>query len=86
MPTTKTERKLRDRVHRIAKLMPGRHRIYSLERITSFLEADIDLGSVEDTEGAREDVLFLKRLAYDLHEIRNSIKGDMSGESRPPRP
>ncbi len=74
--STKLERKQRDELNRIAKLVPGLKRVYDLENIVVKLEADIDyipFVAEEAKESYTADVLFLKRLAWDLHEMRRAL-------------
>ena len=62
---TKAERKLQDRLNRIANLTPGLKRIYDLDRIAYEL----------DHEDWSVDALFLRRLAHDLFELRAAARG-----------
>ena len=61
-------RKLQSKINRYNKLIPGRTRVWELNRIAAELEA----------EGIADDALFLQRLEYDLvtlNEAKNTPKG-----------
>ena len=75
--STKLERKLRDALNRIFKLIPSVRRISELDRIAVELEAEAT--QLESTwvpysspEGLRADALYLKRLEYDLTSMREA--------------
>jgi hypothetical protein len=99
--STKLERKQRDELNRISKLVPGLKRVYDLENVVARMEADLDYlaeaGYFTTDEARAEawmDVLFLKRLAWDLHEMRKALgrnnrqagRGWDPEEMRGPRP
>jgi len=80
--STKLERKQRDDLNRVAKLIPGSHRIWELSRIAVELEAEADmlegrLGA--DPDGLRNDALFLRRLEYDLVSMREAVGRPVRG-------
>lgn len=76
--TTKRERKLRDALNRITKLIPSVRRISELDRIAVELEAEADtINQLDDATrgdpfGLRADALFLRRLEYDLTSMREA--------------
>ena len=74
---TKLERKQRDELNRISKLVPGLKRVYDLENLIERFAADRDLieydGGEEALDSFDADVLFLRRLAWDLHEMRKVL-------------
>ncbi len=83
--STKLERKLRDALNRILKLVPSMHRLQVLDRIAMELDAEAEVmekqaAGREPTgipEGLRADALFLRRLEYDLtsmREVKASVK------------
>jgi len=80
--TTKQERKLQDRLNRIAKLTPGKRRIYELMRIGCDFETEADMaketGIAVTTDMAKQlkaDALFVNRLAHDLLTLRVEVRG-----------
>jgi len=96
--TTKRERRQRDELNRFRKLTIGQDRIWTLQRIATFAEADVDLEKrrdVEasgisfrfDVEGSKSDALFLRRLAWDLEAQHDAVHGRrQSLDSQGPRP
>lgn len=78
--TTKLERKQRDKLNRIANLIPGNNRIWKLDDVVRMLS--IDLWEAEEN-GAHADavteletlVLFVKRLEWDLGELHTEVRG-----------
>lgn len=88
--TTKQERRARDQANRIKKLTVGQDRIWRLQRIASFTEADADLAKhtgIYDVEGGRADALFLRRLAWDLEAMHDAVHGRRpSLDPQGPRP
>ena len=83
---TKLERQQRDELNRFRKLTVGQDRIWTLQRIATFAEADADLEKrrdVEalgvsfrfDAEAAKSDALFLRRLAWDLEAQHDAVHG-----------
>jgi hypothetical protein len=80
--STKLERKQRDDLNRIAKLIPGSHRIWELSRIAVELEAEADSLknlALADPDGLRNDALFLRRLEYDLVSMREAVGRPVRG-------
>ena len=84
--TTRLERRQRDDLNRYRKLTIGQDRIWTLQRIAMFAEADADIEKrrdVEalgvtfrfDVEGAKSDALFLRRLAWDLEAQHDAVHG-----------
>lgn len=76
--STKRERKLRDALNRITKLIPSVRRISELDRIAVELEAEADerdkMGAAFGVthEGLTADALYLRRLEYDLTSMREA--------------
>ena len=84
--STKLERKLRDALNRISKLIPSVHRLQVLDRIAMELEAEADRESnrvqqavthgssfeAVDVDGLKADALYLRRLEYDLTSMREA--------------
>jgi hypothetical protein len=72
--STKTERKLRDALNRILKLVPSIRRLQELDRIAMELDAEADqlnrYGFVANADGLKADALYLRRLEYDLTSMR----------------
>ena len=54
---TKAERKLQDRLNRIAKLTPGKQRIYALDRIAEELRIEADVRDEHDRPTDEIDAL-----------------------------
>ena len=76
-PMTKNERKLQDKLNRIMRLLPGKQRIWELDRIA--MELDMEADSIEDARmapGLRNDALYLRRLEWDLAEMRDELRGN----------
>jgi len=92
MAVTKRERKLQDRLNRLAKLAPGRNRIAELDRIGQELRIEADVREEDYAaapvaplsaaecravgDGLRADALFVARLAWDLEELRGTVRGN----------
>jgi len=76
-------RKKQDQLNRFTKLVPGSRRVWELDRIAMELEMEADdretVGLRIEAEGLREDVLFLRRLQFDLHQLRNTVRGPRGG-------
>ena len=77
---TKAERKLQDRLNRIKKLTPSRRRIYELDRIAEELHIEADVRDEHDRptdeiDALLTDSLILSRLAWDLMELRDTVRG-----------
>ena len=81
---TKLERRQRDDLNRFRKLAIGQDRIWTLQRIATFAEADADLQKRQDVEAlgvtfrfdaeeAKADALFLRRLAWDLEAMHDAM-------------
>ena len=75
--STKLERKLRDALNRICKLVPSIHRLQILDRIAMELDAEAGKASQvptlgADAEGLAADALYLRRLEYDLTSMREA--------------
>ncbi len=80
-PSTRTERRLVERLNRVANLTPGRGRIYRLDHIAMLLDhqADMDHDAGVDQQFVaelRDLSIFVQRLAYDLSELRDAVRGD----------
>ena len=82
--STKQERKLQDRLNRVENLLPGLKRLWELDRIADemrmgadFLEA-IDRDP-ESIDSSRADALILERLAWDLIEMRKTLRPPKRG-------
>ena len=83
--STKLERKQRDQLNRIHKLIPGTQRLFELENIVARLQADfdtIDFPNQDSAESYKADMLFLSRLAWDLTEMRHTIYPNKRHNSR----
>ena len=77
---TKAECKLQDRLNRIANLTPGKRRIYELDRIAEALQIEADVRDEHDRptdeiDALLTDSLILSRLAWDLMELRDTVRG-----------
>ena len=81
--STKLERKLRDALNRILKLVPSMHRLQVLDRIAMELDAEaevlneLSISAHGDGEGMHADALFLRRFEYDMtsmREVKASVK------------
>ena len=90
---TKLERRQRDDLNRFRKLTVGHDRIWTLQRIATMTAADADMGDSDpdklwlDTQGARDDALFLHRLAWDLEAQHDAVHGRRpSLDPQGPRP
>ena len=80
--STKLERKLRDTLNRITKLIPSVKRISELDRIAVELEAEAEKmreyeqhnpsGSTGYPDGLDADALTLRRLEFDLTSMREA--------------
>ena len=98
MVVTKLERRQRDDLNRYRKLTIGQERIWRLQRIAVFTEADADLEKRRDIEAldvtfrfdvqeAKADALFLHRLAWDLEAQHDAVHGRRpSLDPQGPRP
>jgi hypothetical protein len=86
-------RKTRDGYNFLVKRLPGKGRIYELDRLADELEMEADFRSEQviierddenkislemsvDTSRMRDDATFLRRLAYDLGEMRDFARGN----------
>ncbi len=77
-------RKLQERLNRIANAMIGNARIWELDRLAMELEVEAD--RLQDTEclvavrkqvtNLRADALFIRRLEWDLGTLHVAVKGD----------
>ena len=78
--TTKLERKQQDTLNRIKNLVPGLKRIYEIERVATELRMEADFRQEENNlepevaDRLRADALLLERIAWDLHEMRRTIR------------
>jgi hypothetical protein len=82
-------RKKQDQLNRFTKLVPGSHRIWKLDTIAMGIEMEADtkapggaLSSFEATANRTEleaEALFLRRLQWDLHQLRNVTRGPKGG-------
>ena len=94
----KQERRLQDQLNRVKNLTVGQERIWTLQRIATFAEADADLEKRRDIEAlgvtfrfnvqeAKADALFLHRLAWDLEAQHDAVHGRRpSLDPQGPRP
>ena len=77
----KAERKLTDRLNRVANLFPGKRRIWELDRIGDELNNEADIfaaggaGLAPEALELHADALLIHRLAWDLMEIRDVLRG-----------
>ena len=83
---TKAERKLQDRLNRVKKLTPGKQRIYDLDRIAEELRIEADVRDEQDRptdeiDALLTDSLALSRLAWDLMELRDTVRGSPRREN-----
>lgn len=62
-------RKLQSKINRYNKLIPGRSRVWELNRIAAELEA----------EGIADDALFIRRLEYDLVTLNDEKRAPKGG-------
>ena len=62
-------RKLQSKINRYNKLIPGRTRVWELNRIAMELEA----------EGIADDALFIQRLEYDLVTLNDEKRAPKGG-------
>ena len=62
-------RKLQGKINRYNKLIPGRTRVWELNRIAMELEA----------EGIADDALFIQRLEYDLVTLNDAKRAPKGG-------
>ena len=62
-------RKLQSKINRYNKLIPGRSRVWELNRIAMELEA----------EGIADDALFIRRLEYDLVTLNDAKRAPKGG-------
>ena len=74
-------RKLKDKLNRFAKLVPGSQRIWQLDSIAMELEFDAEEYSETEAEKAalNDQALFMRRLQWDLHQLRNTVRGPRGG-------
>lgn len=76
-------RKMQDQLNRFTKLVPGSQRIWELDRIAMEMEYEADQLDIEhrsdEAEGVRKDVLFVRRLQFDLHQLRDTVRGPRGG-------
>ena len=78
--STKQERKLQDRLNRIDNLLPGLKRLWELDRIADELRMDADhrdeqeQGDAQAIASLLADALILERLAWDLIEMRKTLR------------
>ena len=97
--TLKLAAKNQQTINRLAKLVPGNGRRWEFENIIEKVAADVDNIYIEDNPGleaevradGEKDILFLRRLAWDLHAARLAISGPPRGrssecDSQGPRP
>jgi len=68
--------KLQERLNRIAKLTPGRQRINELHRVATQFEHEAVRAPERWQADLLADVLFHRRMAWDLSELRDEVRGD----------
>jgi hypothetical protein len=69
--------RLRETLNRVRNLLPGRRRIFELDRIAMELhcEADDQPMLQEQRDGLLRAALYLRRLEWDLGVMRDAIRG-----------
>jgi len=75
---SKANRKLKDKINRVTKLVPGLQRIHELDRIAMELELEAD-EHPEYEDALRNDALFIRRLQWDLYQLRKEVRGTRGG-------
>ena len=82
----KRMRRLVEQLNRIRNLTPGRRRIWELDEIAMVFEMEADAFESEmDYELAadyRAKALYLRRLEWDLSELRDAVRGEHRRMSR----
>ncbi len=86
----KRMRRLVEQLNRIRNLTPGRRRIWELDEIAMVLEMDADAFEVGEDGPAnmelaadyRAKALYLRRLEWDLSELRDAVRGEHRRMSR----
>lgn len=77
---SKAQRQLTERFNRIAELTPGTGRCWRLAGIAQVTRFEAADAPNDETRAALEsDALFLERLAWDLVELRNAVRGTQNG-------
>ena len=76
-------RKLQSKINRYNKLIPGRTRVWELNRIAMELEAAARVVyprmTTEDAESMIDDALFIRRLEYDLVTLNDEKRAPKGG-------
>jgi len=76
-------RKLQSKINRYNKLIPGRSRVWELNRIAMELEAAARVVyprmTTEDAESMIDDALFIRRLEYDLVTLNDEKRAPKGG-------
>jgi hypothetical protein len=76
-------RKLEDKLNRFAKLVPGSQRIWYLDTIAMEMEYEANILDTEhrddEADGVRKNALFMRRMQWDLHQLRNTVRGPRGG-------
>ena len=81
---SKAERQLQDRLNRVANVFPGKRRLWELARIGEELRIEADVRDEQDRptdeiDALLADALLIHRLAWDLMEIRDVLRGGQRG-------
>lgn len=78
----KEQRKLQDKINGILKRFPGKHRLWELDRIGDELRIEAEIRSgTEEAESLARDALLINRLAWDLLELRDMLRGSPRREN-----
>ncbi len=78
---TRRVNQLEQQLNRVGNLTPGRGRIFKLDHVAMLLEYDADTNEScgvdpESVATSRDLATFVRRLAWDLGEIRDAVRGD----------
>lgn len=77
---SKKNRKLQERLNRIANLTPGKRRIWDLSGVADTLEIDVEIAiDSKEPEAAKQlkaQALFTRRFAWDMGELRIAVHGE----------
>jgi len=76
----KRANKLQERINRVAKLVPGNQRIWYFDKVAMSLSVDAELsreaGVMDVAADLEEQVLFVRRFAWDMGELRDVVRGN----------
>ena len=79
--STREIAQLEQRLYGLTKRLPGKQRIWELQRIGDELAIEADcldgyMGKDQEAAALRKDALFLQRLAFDLMDMRDHSRGN----------